>query len=216
MGLAKQIRTQDPPEFIPTRSSLLSRLKDWDDEQSWRDFFDTYWKLIYNTATKAGLSEAEAQDVVQDTVLSVAKKMHEFKYDAAQGSFKGWLLQLTRWRILNQLKKRLPAERMENGHRDEDPGTSLAERVPDPTHADMEEFWEKEWQKNLIGAAIENVKQNVNPRHYEMFHLLVVKKLPAAKVAASLNVLRAQVYLAKHRVTALVKKEVRRLEKKMI
>src|SRR5689334_22221633 len=95
----------DPREFIPTRSTLLSRLKDWDDHASWKDFFDTYWKLIYATAIKSGLSDAEAQDVVQDTVVSVAKKMQEFKYDPALGSFKGWLLQLTRWRILNQLKK---------------------------------------------------------------------------------------------------------------
>jgi hypothetical protein len=33
--------------FIPTRSTLLSRLKDLGDDQSWRRFFDTYWKLIY-------------------------------------------------------------------------------------------------------------------------------------------------------------------------
>src|ERR1041384_4826456 len=97
------------PEFIPTRATLLSRLKDWNDQESWKDFFETYWKLIYATAIRAGLSDAEAQDVVQDTVVSVAKKMHDFKYDPALGSFKGWLRQLTRWRILNQLKKRMPA-----------------------------------------------------------------------------------------------------------
>ena len=60
-------------EFIPTRHSLLSRLKDWNDQESWRVFFDTYWKLIYHAAVKAGLSDAEAQDVVQDTVISVMK-----------------------------------------------------------------------------------------------------------------------------------------------
>src|SRR5437870_3033761 len=97
-------------ELAPTRSSLIGRLKDWEDQEGWREFFNTYWKLIYATAIKAGLMDAEAQDVVQDTVLSVAKKMRDFKYDPGIGSFKGWLLQLTRWRILNQLKKRLPAE----------------------------------------------------------------------------------------------------------
>ena len=168
----------DAPEFIPTRSSLSYPPKDWDDAESWQVFFNTYWKLIYNTAVKAGLSDAEAQDVVQDTVLSVAKKMHEFKYDAALGSFKGWLLQLTRWRILNQLKKRLHAEFLQTRADDVSSETSLAERIPDPAAPDMEQFWEKEWQKNLIGAAIENVKQKINPRHYEIFHLHVVKKLP--------------------------------------
>jgi RNA polymerase sigma-70 factor (ECF subfamily) len=54
---------------------LLVRLKDWGDQKSWQDFFDTYWRLIHSVAIKAGLSEAEAQDVVQETVLTVAKKL---------------------------------------------------------------------------------------------------------------------------------------------
>src|SRR5215471_18527534 len=46
------------PEFIPTSSSLLGRLKNWDDQASWQRFADTYHKLIYKTALKAGLTEA--------------------------------------------------------------------------------------------------------------------------------------------------------------
>jgi RNA polymerase sigma factor (sigma-70 family) len=199
--------TNGTSEFIPTRSSLLSRLKDWDDAESWHEFFQTYWKLIYNTAIKAGLSDAEAQDVVQDTVVSVAKKMRDFKYDPALGSFKGWLLQLTSWRILNQLKKRAPGQSSRVSRSDDTPRTSTVERVPDPASMDMAAYWDSEWQKNLVDAAIEQ---------YEIFHLHVVRQLPAAKVAATLNVNLGRVYLAKHRVSALVKKEVRRLEKRMI
>src|SRR5882672_4347896 len=93
-------------ELIPTRATLLQRLKNWQDESSWQDFFDTYWKLIYHIALQAGLNEAEAQDVVQETMISVAKHMPTFKYDPALGSFKGWLLNMTRWRIIDQARKR--------------------------------------------------------------------------------------------------------------
>src|SRR2546425_3533339 len=100
------IMVSKPDDLIPTRESLLSRLKDWEDRESWQDFFHTYWKLIYGMALKAGLSDAEAQDIVQETVISVARKIEGFKYDPAVCSFKSWMLQLTRWRIINQLKKR--------------------------------------------------------------------------------------------------------------
>ncbi|SPE52224.1 RNA polymerase, sigma-24 subunit, ECF subfamily [Verrucomicrobia bacterium] len=203
-------------EFIPTSSSLLVRIKDWNDAAGWQLFCDTYRKLIYNTAIRAGLADAEAQDVVQDTFLSVAKKMPEFEYDAARGSFKGWLLQLTGWRIKNQLKKRLPAEPMDRRPEAGTSSTSTARRVPDPASLDMTAVWDEEWQKNLLDAAIERVKQKANPRHYEIFYLHAVKKLPAAQVAKTLNVNVAQVYLANHRVAALVKKEVRRLERELI
>ena len=84
-------------EFIPTRRSLITRLKNWDDQESWQRFFDTYWKLIYSVASKAGLSPADSQDIVQETVLAVARQMPGFHYDPSLGSFKAWLLQMTRW-----------------------------------------------------------------------------------------------------------------------
>src|SRR5213076_378246 len=95
-------------ELIPTRATLINRLKDWQDQASWQDFFDTYWKLIYGIARKAGLTDAEAQDVVQETVITVSRKIGGLRYDPAIGSFKGWMLQITRWRIVDQFRKREP------------------------------------------------------------------------------------------------------------
>src|SRR5438105_2439540 len=96
----------DTDELIPTRESLLSRLKDLDDAASWREFFDLYWKLIYNTARRAGLNDSEAEDVVQETLITISKKIGEFRYDPHRGSFKSWLLNTTKWRIQDQFRKR--------------------------------------------------------------------------------------------------------------
>ena len=120
---------------------------------------------------------------------------------------------MTRWRILNQLKKRSPLDRFEPSASDDTTDISAAERVPDPASLDLAAYWEAEWEKNLMNAAIAKVKELVNPKHYEIFYLHVVKKLPVAAVASSLGVNRAQIYLAKHRVAALIKKEVRRIQK---
>jgi|SRR5437867_3181385 len=75
-------------ESLLTRWSLLTRLKNWDDQESWKEFFDLYWRLVYNVAIKAGLTDPEAQDVVQETVITVAKNLKDFKTDPARGSFK--------------------------------------------------------------------------------------------------------------------------------
>src|SRR5689334_16231575 len=101
-----QTRAEAQDETLPTRRSLLGRLKRWDDQESWRDFFNTYWRLIYRAAVKAGLRDTEAQDVVQETVIAVAKKMETFHYDPAVDSFKGWLLYLTRKQIAMQYRRR--------------------------------------------------------------------------------------------------------------
>src|SRR5262245_13742140 len=92
--------------FTGTRLSLLTRLKNWDDSEGWREFFDTYGKPIYRFAIKSGLSDAESQDVVQETLLAVAKQMPGFRYDPSKGSFRRWLFNQTRWRIADAFRKR--------------------------------------------------------------------------------------------------------------
>src|ERR1043165_1135431 len=93
-------------DSIPTRQSLLKRLKVLENRESWQEFFETYWSLIYSTATRPGLSDSEAQDVVQETVICVARSMRNFDYDPRIGSFKAWLRKLTRWRITDHVRKR--------------------------------------------------------------------------------------------------------------
>ena len=203
--------TEDP---IPTRYSLLSRLQNWDDQESWKDFFDTYWRLIYAIALKSGLTESEAQDVVQETIISVAKDIHKFKRDRALGSFKGWLRNVTRWRIADQLRKRTRHARGGNSENEEERRAVDAAQVPDPAGDELESVWEADWQANLLEAAIEKVKRSVKEEHFQMFDLYVIQQWPAGKVARLLGVNVGQVYLAKHRVSALIKKEARRLEKK--
>jgi RNA polymerase sigma-70 factor (ECF subfamily) len=210
-------------ELIPTRWSLLNRLKDLEDQQSWQEFFDTYWKLIYSVARKAGLSDAEAQDVVQETVISVVKKIGEFKCDPAAGAFKTWLLNLTRWRILNQLKKRQARPAPEagdcltasppHGSDDDTRRTATVERVADPAGVNLEAVWNQEWEKNLAEAAMERVKRKVKAKQFQMFELYVLQEWPVREVGRMLGVSAAQVYLAKHRIGRLVKGEMRRLAK---
>src|SRR6476660_546494 len=122
-------------EWLPTRESLLFRLKDWEDKESWTEFVQTYGNLIFRTAIKSGLGRDEAEDVVQDTLLKVSKSMKEFEYKR-EGSFKNWLLQLTRWRIADQFAKRQPNIKPPSDRKD--PRTATIERIPHPNGASIE------------------------------------------------------------------------------
>jgi RNA polymerase sigma-70 factor (ECF subfamily) len=202
-------------ELIPTRATLLQRLKNWQDQSSWQEFFDTYWKLIYGVARKTGMSDAEAQDIVQETMLAVAKHMPTFKYDPAIGSFKAWLLNLTRWRIIDQARKRSPADK-HHALRDQGSAeTATAEKIADPSGNALDEIWEQEWTQALFNAAIAKVKRRVDPQKYQLFDFYVNKEWLPDKVAGTFGVSVDQVYLAKHRMTEMIKEEVRRLEKEM-
>ncbi len=198
-------------ETQATRRSLLLQLKQWEDDVSWRQFFDTYWRLIYSVARQAGLGNEDAHEVVQDTVLSVAKGIAKFKYDPTVSSFKGWLLTLTRRRIADQFRKRQRLVSISAADLADDRATPFIERVPDPHGADLEKVWDQEWERNLVEAALDRVKRKANPKGYEIFHLHVLRGQPALAVARALGVNVAQVYLAKHRISALLRDEICRL-----
>ena len=203
---------QSAEELIPTRATLIQRLKNWQDQASWQDFFDTYWNLIYGVALKGGLTRAEAEDVVQETLISVAKHMPTFKYDPSIGSFKGWLLNMTRWRISDQLRKRKHVSLSEESDLD----NLKIDKITEPMAPDLEKVWDDEWESNLSKAAINNARRHLDPWQYQIFDFYVNKEWPPEKVATTFSVPIGQVYVIKHRVTEAIRLEVERLRKNMI
>jgi len=208
-------------QFAATRMSLIERLADWEDQRTWDEFYQTYWRLIFSVSMKSGLSHDEAFDVVQETVLSVAKQWKKGqKYDPEKGSFKTWLMNITRWRIADQFRKkqRNPAAMNQSGGtpggEGEGRNTATIERLAGEDGQDiLEKMWENEWRMNLSDVAIERVKKLVSPKQFQIFDAYVIKDWDVAKVKEALGVSPSQVYLAKHRVGSLIRKEIEILKK---
>lgn len=198
-------------EPLPTRRSLLDRLRDAGDHASWEDFHRTYRGLLGGVARRAGLNEHEAEEAVQDTLIAVAKRLPEFRYEPGKDSFKGWLLQIVRWKVADQFRKR------QDGPGSAAPGEeagSASHPVTVPGCQAPEEFeaiWDAEWAQHLLTQALARVKRQVNPEHYAIYHLHVIEERAVADVRRTLGVGVAAIYLAKHRVGAAVKRELRRL-----
>lgn len=211
-------KTNDPGEeaiqkgYASTRKSLIARLDNWEDQRTWDEFYKTYWKLIYSVALKAGLRQEEAFDCVQETVLSIAKQSKKKLYDPEQGSFKTWLMNMTRWRINDQFRKRKKDTAMAGGAFDDERKTAVIDRIEDPNGDVLTRLWDTEWKKGIADVALAKVKAQVSPKQYQIFDYYVVREWDAGKVQAKLNVSMAQVYLAKHRVGAVLKKELALLE----
>lgn len=204
----------DSDSFLPTRSSLLFRLKEWKDSASWDEFFQAYNKSIHKIAIGRGLTRIEAEEVVQETMVAVARQMPEFSYDRAIGSFKSWLFTITRRSIGKHLKKRLTGDAPPANPGQTDVTEELESYI-DPAPG-LEQQWDEEWRLNLIHLAMDRVRRRIKPKQYQMFDLYVTQHLPMEQVTKMLNVNTAQVYMAKLRVSAMVRHEVTILEKKLI
>jgi RNA polymerase sigma factor (sigma-70 family) len=200
-------RKDDADPLLLTRQSLIARLSNWNDQLKWQEFFETYWRLIYEVASKAGLREDEAQEVVQETCISVARNIAS--YDAKLGKFKSWLMNTTRWKINDQFRKRRPDH--DRRARAETSRTDTIDRLADSGKS-MEETWEEEWQRNLLDAGIAQLKRKVDAKQFQIFDCVAIKGWSALETSKQLGVNIAQVYLVKHRLKSMLKKEIKSLE----
>ena len=203
-------------ELIPTRATLLHRLKDLENQASWQEFFDIYWPLIYGVAIKQGLKSDAAQDVVQVVMTETARQMPTFKYDPAKGSFKSWLLKLTRWRIADEFYRRRQMMGQSGILPDFHGDDSGFQNEPAADVSDLEAIWDEEWKKTLLEAANAKARRRLDPKQYQIFDFLVNRQWPPEKVAKALRVTPNQVYVAKHRVAETIKTEFERLQREII
>lgn len=200
--------TQTDTELLPTRASLIRRLKQWQSDSGWREFFRIYWRLIYSVARKAGLTDVEAQAAVQGTVAGVAEQLPNFEYKPAIGPVKGWLRDMTHGQVIEQFRKREPPAARNLG------GDSRAVEFAS-SGLDFEAMWETQWQLNLRCAAIEKLKRRVDPARYQVFDCLANRKWPATKVADRFSVPLDQVNQAEQHFAELLRAEIARLEQEM-
>lgn len=201
-----------------TQWTLIRKLSGSDcDEATWMEFDRIYRKQIYAVARKMGLRHEEAEDAVQETMVALCDHIQNFKPNPSLGSFRSWLLQGARWRILSQFRKRQKkqVEEPQGQSTETSEGTSLINRVPDPDSLKIDEMLMEEWKREMLEAATQRVKTQVSPELFQIFDLSYLRGLPLKKVAVTLGISSAKVYLARHRVANLIKKEVQRFERKL-
>src|SRR5262249_1296195 len=145
--------------------------------------------------------------------IAVARKIPEFRYDRSKGSFKQWLLLITRRRIhdhLRRLYRTAPVATPAEAQTLEI--TDCSAPAPD---AHIDAAWESEWRETVLQAALARVRQRVTPKHYQVFDYCVLQNVGAPEVARMLGLSAAQVYLAKHRVSVAVKRAAAELDREM-
>jgi RNA polymerase sigma-70 factor (ECF subfamily) len=167
--------------------------------------------LVRRFALRSGLTEEEADDVLQETFVAISKAMPEFRYNPSVGSFRSWMLHTTQWRIYDQFRKRdLHAAGSPGPQTDR--STATVDRLPDRSFAQLEAYWEREWHLNLVAAALQRIKPQISAKQFQIFDLYVLKEWPVLKVARALSVSVRQVYLARHRVAKLIKNQIKQME----
>jgi RNA polymerase sigma factor (sigma-70 family) len=183
-----------------TRPSLLIRIKDRRDSESWREFDAIYRPLLHRYARARGLDDAEAEDVTQHCLAAISGHISRFDYDPTKGRFKGWLKTLVNNRVRNLMRDRReqPAE-SQDFKRDQ-------RREPLP-----EALFEELWMEEHLRHCLELVRGEVTEATYAAFQSHVIEERPVEEVCAALKMTANQLYKIKWRVTQKLEEKLKEL-----
>jgi RNA polymerase sigma factor (sigma-70 family) len=190
-----------------TRLTLLTRIKDGKDVAAWKEFMQLYGPVIYGFARNRGLQDSDSADIVQEVLRSVARSAHKLEYDPKKGTFRGWLYTIARNKVYNFLSS---TKNKPKGGGDPDVAERL-DSVPDHRE-DAEESWELEYRRRISAKAMERVKVEFQPTTWQAFWLTSVEGKTPDEVSKALKMSAGAIYVAKSRVLARLRDEVKQLE----
>lgn len=180
-----------------TRPSLLLRIRDPHDADSWRSFVDLYSPLILRYARKRGLQEADAADVAQDVLSQVSRSMRDFQYQPERGRFRDWLGTVVRHRVHRFFRRESSR-----------PHGVAGDWINDLPAAEHDSEWSSAFNAHILEAALESARPHFEDATWEAFRLAWLEQQPAATAAANLGMPVAALYLAKSRVLKRLREEV--------
>ena len=204
----------DGADTLKTRPTLLSKVRR-DDQEGWSQFYEFYEDFIYSAGRGAGLSHQEAQDIVQEAMVTVRSYIGKFVPDVNRGRFRTWLRKIVQSRIADEYrrKNRDPIEKAEHHPQSEDSATSTTNRIPDVNEVELGRLIDGKLEQAILTEARRFARENVRMEDYQAYDLFEIHEMSAREVAASLAISPVTVRVRSLRVRRVVEKQMRRIVK---
>lgn len=196
--MARMIR---PREFPQTRASLIASMRDGAAAPGWREFFHYYAPAVFRVALFRGLRGDEADDIVQQVMISVAKRIGDFEYNHDRGRFRGWVRSIAENKIRDYRRKCA-----------RDAHASHIKAVQDAAVDVDTEVWEKQWRLQDLSLCLEELATDVPLRHLEAFRLYVIEGRPPEDVANELELSIGHVYVIRTRIIQRIRRRMTELD----
>lgn len=184
-----------------TDPELLTRVKDWREDEGWKEFYRRYASAIEAHARRSGLSVEEAQDVVQTTMLKVATYIPRFEYDRTVCRFRTWLNQIVNQRIIAVWRER------RKGNLPEEVRKELGELVGSVVNPREDPVAQSELEHQMLRVCLARARLAVKPRHWQIFEANAIGRLSAREVAQRYDTTVANVWVIHHRLVRRLRAE---------
>ena len=192
--------------YPETRPGLILNVKNPTNQIAWQEFVNIYQPVIYRTAVKRGMQDADAHDLSQQVLLSVASAIGRWENAREGVRFRHWLRKVTRNAIVNALARKpkdIPA------------GTSaihdLLNEVPQEDSV-TNELIQIEYRRELYLRAVSSVREEIASDTWKAFELTTIEGISKSEAAKQLGKSIGTIYASRSRVMKRLREVVRTLE----
>lgn len=191
-----------------TQYSLLARLSDPSDREAWQQFADLYQPVIYRIARGRGFQDADAQDLAQQILMSVAGAIPSWKKTSAQTRFRHWLKKVTKNAALNALTR---------GPKETVAASSKLVAIQNDVFVDseLEKQIDDEHRREVYRQAAEIVQRQVQPATWDAFRRSTLLDQSAEEVSEQTGLTVGSVYVARSRVLSKLRETVAAIEERL-
>jgi RNA polymerase sigma-70 factor (ECF subfamily) len=183
-----------------TRKTLLQRVRDNTDSQAWEQFFALYAPLLESYARALGLSPCDAEEVRDECLALITKRMPAFEYERSKGSFKSWLYRLAHGKVVDLLRR--PTSQRAS--------TESWLALEDSANA-LDERWETLWRREHLRHAFTEARRDESAVTLQVFELVLIEGLPVPEVCERTGLNARQIYKVKARMLKRVRDVLQRL-----
>jgi RNA polymerase sigma-70 factor (ECF subfamily) len=195
------------PPTPETRHSLLVRLQRGVDQEAWQEFVKIYRPVILRMARHKGLQHADAEDLAQQVLLSVAAAIGQWRPDAERAKFRTWLARVAHNRMINMLAR---GNRADRGSGDTDVKEQL-DQQPTGEGPDSR-LLALEFRRQVFRWAAEKIESEFHVSTWQAFWRTTVERQSIEEVARQQSMSPGAVYAARSRVMRRLKEQVKQFD----
>ena len=184
-----------------TSISLLERVRERDDEASWRTLVEIYTPLIRGWLNRHAGLDADAEDVIQDVLAVVVRRIPEFRREPRVGAFRAWLRTITINCFRDTWKARRRVKPAADSRVDE-----FLQQLADPASG-LSRVWDKEHDRHVTQRLLQIIRGEFTEKTWLAFQRFALADEPAETVAADLGMTVNAVFIAKSRVLTAPRRE---------
>lgn len=188
--------------MFDTSPSLLDRLRNPADAAAWQRLVDLYTPLIRGWLRRHARLDHDADDVVQEVLSVVVRKLPQFRRQPRTGAFRRWLYSIT----VNCLRDFWRRRRIQPRGAGDSDVASLLEQMEDP-NGGLSQVWDREHDRHITHRLLEQIRPHFEAKTWRVFQRLALDGASPDDVAAELGLSVNAVFIAKSRVLARLRQE---------